>query len=138
MEYNQWVQMQQNPNPNSDLSTGHAANHSHNPVSDHYQPPAFDPNNALSQPQPPGVDPPYVPTQYVQQPETVNYTQPPGTVNYALPPATVNYAQNVDAATGAAYYYPDPNLDWAAAYYGAVRFSLYHSLPGKKFLFFAL
>ncbi|KAL8475792.1 hypothetical protein ACS0TY_028448 [Phlomoides rotata] len=130
MEYSQWVEMQQqNPNPNSNASTVHAANYTHNVVSDPYQPPAFDPHNALflpqPQPQPPGVDPPYVPPQYVQ---------PPATVSYAQQPIGYEPQQNVDAAAAAAaaaYYYPDPNVNWAAAYpqIGAVNYAAGTSTP---------
>ncbi|KAK6129308.1 hypothetical protein DH2020_037017 [Rehmannia glutinosa] len=133
------TEMQQNPNPNSDLSHLHTINYSnnyyYNHISDRYQPTSVDPNAALylHQPQPPGVDPPYVPApanvqyaQYPTPPVNVQYAQhppPSETVQYAQhPPApvTVQYAQHPvsfepQQGVASAAYYGDPNASWQAA-----------------------
>ncbi|KAH6830360.1 hypothetical protein C2S53_007526 [Perilla frutescens var. hirtella] len=113
MDYSNWPQIQQNPNPNSDFSLQHAPNQSigytPNQIPDPYQQPSsIDSHSALflpPQPRPPGVDPPYV--------------APPVAVNYVQQPICYEAQQGADAAAAAAAssaaYYPDPNVNWLAA-----------------------
>ncbi|KAL1538764.1 pollen-specific leucine-rich repeat extensin-like protein 2 [Salvia divinorum] len=157
MNYTNWAEIQQNqnPNPNPDFSVLHASNHSlpysQNLVPNPYQqfnlvPDPYQQSNVAShtgyflpQPQPPGVDPHYVPPPPL--PAAVTYA-PPAAVTYA-PPAVVTYAppvnyvqqpsyeaqQGADAA--AAVYYPDPTVSWVAAIqqYGATPYAAGVSSP---------
>lgn len=129
------MEMQRNPNsyPNSNSgvpllhTTNYSAVYSHNLNSDPYGPPGIDSALFLPQPQPqpqpwpPGVDPPYVP--------------PHVAVNYAQQPPTSFEPQQVAAA---AYYYPDPNVSWAAAItqIGATHYAAVIIYPFCAILYF--
>lgn len=150
MNYPNWAEIPQNPNPNSEFQMLHPPNHSlaySQIVPDPYQQSNVASHTAFylpPQPRPPGVDPPYVPPPSV----AVTYAPPPPPegMSYGPPqPQAVNYVQQpsfeaqqgadaVAAAAAAAAYYPDPNVSWVAAIpqfaatpYAAVR-TLYFSL----------
>ncbi|XP_057769658.1 SH3 domain-containing protein C23A1.17 [Salvia miltiorrhiza] len=115
MNYTNWAEIQQNPNPNSDFSVLlHAPNHSlQNLPPDPYQQLHVPSHTAFflpPQPRPPGVDLPYVPP-----PVPVTYAPPPQPVTYVHQPS-FEAQQGADAAAAAsAYYHPDPNVSWVAA-----------------------
>lgn len=127
MDYSNWPQIQQNPNPSSDFSLLHIPNQSvgytPNLIPDPYQPSHINYHSALylpPQPRPPGVDPPYVPP------------PPPVAVNYVQQPICYEAQQGADAAAAAAAaYYPDPNVSWLAAIpqYGVTPYTASVSTP---------